>query len=230
MLTALLLGVAGSLHCAGMCGPIALALPSAGNTVASRATGIVLYNSGRAVTYSVLGAISGLAGGTLMWAGGQQLLSITAGVIILAALIAGLAGKRMRLPGPLDRMYTGIRGLLGKLFRRRKPGTLLLIGLLNGLLPCGLVYAALGGAAATGSMMEGALFMLLFGVGTSTALVALSSFGTYLTVAFRQKLRRAVPVVVGVMAMLLILRGLGLGIPYVSPSFATEKPVCCHNQ
>jgi uncharacterized protein len=228
MLTALLLGVVGSLHCAGMCGPIALALPLSGKTIASRATGIVLYNSGRALTYSVLGAISGLAGGTLMWAGGQQLLSVTAGAIILLVLAAGLAGKRMRLPGPVDRMYTGIRGQLGKLFRRRKPGTLLLIGLLNGLLPCGLVYAALGGAAATGSMLQGALFMLLFGMGTSSALAALSSFGAYLNVTFRQKLRKAVPVVVGVMATLLILRGLGLGIPYVSPSFATEKPVCCH--
>ncbi len=228
MLTALLLGVVGSLHCAGMCGPIALALPASGNTIASRATSIVLYNFGRAMTYSVLGAISGLAGGTLMWAGGQQLLSVTAGVIILLALLMGLAGKKMRLPGPVDRMYVAVRGQLGKLFRRRKPGTLLLIGLLNGLLPCGLVYAALGGAAATGSMAGGALFMLLFGIGTSTSLAAISAFGSYLTLNFRQKLRKAVPVFVGMMAMLLILRGLGLGIPYVSPSFEAEKPVCCH--
>lgn len=225
---ALLLGVVGSLHCIGMCGPIALALPIAHMSRGFRIRGILAYNFGRAATYSVLGAVSGLIGSALNWAGGQQALSITAGSIILIALFLGLAGKRIPLPRTLDRFYGSLRSSLGNLFRNKTTKGLLLIGLLNGLLPCGLVFAALAGAAATGSLLHGALFMFVFGLGTIPAMFSLSFASVHLPDRFRTKLRRAVPAFVSIMAVLLILRGMGLGIPYVSPSFEKDKQVCCH--
>jgi uncharacterized protein len=226
--TALLLGVAGSLHCVGMCGPIALSLPIAHMGTGYRIRGILAYNFGRAATYSVLGALSGLIGGTIHWVGGQQTLSIVAGVVILVALLVALTGKRIPFVRRFDKYYTWLRTSLGNLFRQRTTKALLLIGLLNGLLPCGLVFAALGGAAATGSVLQGATFMFVFGLGTIPAMFSLSFAAVKMSDRFRNKLHRVVPIFVTAMALLLILRGMGLGIPYVSPSFEKDKSVCCH--
>jgi len=229
VITAILLGLVGSLHCVGMCGPIALALPLQHHSTRSRLSGITQYNLGKALTYALLGAISGIAGSTVRWAGGQQTLSIVAGTLILLALIGGLVGKKFPMPAFLNKPFGKVREQLGKLFKQKRAGALLMIGLLNGLLPCGLVYAALAGAAATGSAVNGALFMFAFGVGTIPALFTLSYAGAHLSNTFRQRLRRLVPVFVGVMAVLLIVRGLGLGIPYVSPTFVDNKvESCCH--
>lgn len=223
--TALMLGVVGSLHCVGMCGPIALALPVHNMSRPMRIAGILVYNLGRAGTYSILGAVSGLAGSALNWFGGQQALSVTAGLIILAALMLTMLGKKLSLPPMLNRFYSKLRTILGKLFGLKSVKGLFLIGLLNGMLPCGLVYAALAGAAATGSVLVGALFMFIFGLGTIPAMFSISFAGAHLSDAFRSKLRRAVPVFVGAMAVLLILRGMGLEIPYLSPSM---DHTCCH--
>jgi len=225
--TAVLLGLLGSLHCIGMCGPIALALPVNNRSRQFQIAGILTYNFARAVTYSVLGALSGLAGKTISWMGGQQVLSVTAGIIILVLLILGVAGEKLPLPGKLLDFYAAVRKTLGKLFKDKTVKGLFLIGLLNGLLPCGLVYAALAGAGATGSAWMGALFMFIFGIGTMPAMFSLPFAGTYFSPAFRGKLRKLVPVFVGTMALLLILRGMDLGIPYISPSSEHEH-ACCH--
>lgn len=226
---ALLLGLLGSVHCIGMCGPIALSLPLQREKTKSLLSGISVYNFGRAFTYALLGAISGLAGSAVKWAGGQQALSITAGVLILLTLLTNFLGKRLQI-SPLTKGFSTIRNALGKLFKRNRPDALLLIGMLNGLLPCGLVYAALAGAAATGNVLNGALFMFVFGLGTIPVLFSLSFAGTKISFSMREKMRKAVPVFVGIMALLLIIRGLGLGIPYVSPSYSNGNTVCSHCQ
>jgi uncharacterized protein len=218
LLTALLLGAAGSLHCVGMCGPIVLALPRGNQPGMKKFSGLFLYNIGRALTYSVLGAISGLAGSALLWAGGQQTLSI----------VASYAGEKMKLPRFIQKGYDKVRTILGKMLASKNKSSLLFIGLMNGLLPCGLVYAALAGAAATGSWWQGALFGLIFGVGTIPALMALGIAGSKINEKFRSRLRKAVPVFITVMALLLIVRGLGLGIPYVSPEYKEKEVACCH--
>ena len=225
---ALLLGLLGSMHCVGMCGPIALALPIQRKKTGTFLSGIFIYNFGRASTYAVLGALSGLAGTTVKWAAGQQTLSIAAGILILFTLYISVYGKRSGTPSFLTRKFSIVRNALGKLFKDHRPGTLLTIGFLNGLLPCGLVYAALAGAAATGSSLNGAAFMFVFGIGTVPALFALSYAGTKISFSMREKMRKAVPVFVGIMALLLIMRGLGLGIPYVSPSFSNGQTTCPH--
>jgi sulfite exporter TauE/SafE len=227
---ALLLGLLGSVHCIGMCGPIALALPLQRAKTNSVLQGIFIYNFGRAFTYALLGALSGLAGNALKFAAGQQVLSITAGTIILLSLLAGVFRKQVKISSAFAKWFSAVRNALGKLFKRKRSDALLLIGILNGLLPCGLVYAALGGAAATGNFLNGALFMFVFGLGTIPVLFSLSYAGTKISFSMREKMRKAVPVFVGIMATLLIIRGLGLGIPYVSPSSSNGKTVCSHCQ
>jgi sulfite exporter TauE/SafE len=227
-IAALVLGLLGSMHCVGMCGPIALALPLQRTRTAKLLSGILTYNFGRASTYAVLGSLSGLAGSSVKWAVGQQALSIIAGILILAILFANTFGRRMKISAVLAKKFYGVRNALGKLFKDYRPGALLMIGMLNGLLPCGLVYAALTGAAATGSFLQGALFMFIFGIGTVPVLFSLSYAGTKISIAAREKIRKAVPVFVGIMAVLMIIRGLGLGIPYVSPSFSDGKTICAH--
>lgn len=225
---ALVLGLLGSLHCVGMCGPLALALPVRRDNRAKLYGGIFLYNIGRAISYAFLGAMSGLAGTAVRWATGQQTLSLVAGGLVLLILILGFFGKKIEMSRTFSKPFTAVRNALAKLFGNPKPGAQFSIGLLNGFLPCGLVYAGLAGAASTGSMLNGALFMFIFGVGTIPALFALTLVGNKISVSWRDRLRRAVPVFVGIMALLLVLRGLGLGIPVLSPSFPEGKVVCSH--
>lgn len=230
--TAFVLGLVGSLHCAGMCGPIALtlahldALP--GQLTARPASilaGRFAYNLGRLFTYGVMGAIFGLAGRLAWLAGAQRAVSIALGVALLAGLALARPGLPARLLAPwLQRLKSPMSALL----RRRSPGALLLLGLLNGLLPCGLVYVAAAGAIATGELFAGAAYMLVFGVGTVPMMLALGLSGRLVPVSARLKLVRAVPIVVFLMGCLLLLRGMELGIPLISPVISNATPACCH--
>lgn len=230
--TAVMLGLAGSLHCVGMCGPIALALPRP-NGPATLLPGRLLYNAGRILTYAGLGALFGWMGQTLLMAGWQRALSITAGLLILLYLLSARLGRgRWTLESTLLRLVAPVQRMLGRLLKQTSLGGLLTIGLLNGLLPCGLVYVALAGAAATGSALGGAGFMLVFGLGTTPMMLAISLAGPTLYARLRGRFQNVIPLALGVMAVLFILRGLELGIPYVSPNLTAQiedgaKPACC---
>ena len=224
------IGLAGSFHCIGMCGPLALSLPLNNDSRVGRILSISLYNFGRAVTYFLMGVLFGTIGSSLFLTGYQQAISIAIGVIILIIL---LFGNRLSTNlGFINRFHNKVKVLLGKLLRQEKNVlSYFVIGMVNGLLPCGLVYLAIASAVATGSALGGGLLMLAFGLGTIPLMFALMVAGRYVSLAVRQKMRRLVPVFVGIMACLMILRGLGLGIPYVSPGFAQnekkEVMSCC---
>ncbi|MEW6050398.1 MAG: sulfite exporter TauE/SafE family protein [Candidatus Zixiibacteriota bacterium] len=220
--SAIALGFLGSVHCIGMCGPIALALPRSFSSRTGLLVSRVLYNTGRIITYGVLGAIGGLLGKMVALAGFQQSLSIVAGVLILLGVFLPSRFARKLLPmQPVDSAIERIRGFWGRLFGTHTQASLFMIGLLNGLLPCGLVYVALAAAAASGSSAGGALYMLLFGLGTYPAIFATSLFGSVIPTRIRQNLLRLLPVGAVVLALLLILRGSSLGIPYLSPKLHT---------
>ena len=222
--TAFMLGLVGSLHCAGMCGPLALALPHAGNRPASFFAGRVAYNLGRIVTYCVLGLIFGLIGKTFLLAGIQRWLSIALGVALLVGL---LTSRKLALWRPITALVDRVKASMGFLLRQRSFVALLALGLLNGLLPCGLVYVACAGATATGDLLNGALYMLAFGAGTVPMMLAISLSQRLVPFPLRMKLLKAVPVAVFLLASLLILRGMELGIPYVSPVLYASNPDCC---
>lgn len=222
---AFLLGFAGSLHCAGMCGPLALALPPAGNSAGGFLAGRLAYNAGRILTYGLLGLVFGLIGQGMLLAGVQRWVSLGLGVALLIGLAAS-RGVTHRMP--VSRLVNLLKSRMAVLLRQRSLRSLGMLGLLNGLLPCGLVYVACAGATATGHVSSGAAYMAAFGVGTAPMMLAISLSGKLVPAALRLKLRGLVPVSIGLVAALLILRGLALGIPYLSPDLASGHGACCH--
>lgn len=225
-LSALSLGFLGSFHCVGMCGPIALALPVHSKSNVFKIAGISVYNLGRIITYTLLGAIFGLFGESFSFFGFQQQLSITIGVVLLLSILLPLIFKNnFSISNPINVFISRIKSRMGKLFKSQKISSLYLIGLLNGLLPCGFVYLAIAGAMASGSILNGALFMLFFGLGNTPAMFSVAWISQLISLNVRNTIKKAVPVFVVFMAVLFILRGLNLGIPYVSPKFDTAKSV-----
>jgi uncharacterized protein len=191
----------------------------------------LLYTAGRVATYALLGASVGLVGGMFRVSGFQQWLAIGIGVLMLIGVVfpSRLTLALGKVPG-FAAVEGVIRRALSRLFGRHSLPALLLIGVLNGFLPCGLVYVALGAAATAGGAGEAVLFMIGFGLGTVPAMLGVSLFGGRIGGALRVKFSRAVPVVIGMVAVLLILRGMNLGIPYLSPKVVavTEEVDCCH--
>jgi len=225
--SAFILGLVGSLHCAGMCGPLALALPATGNSRASFILGRVSYNVGRVATYCLLGTIFGLIGGTFAVAGIARWASIGAG----AAVLIGLFVSSRRAPNALiGKAVAWLRSQLGFWLRQRTLTATCVLGALNGLLPCGLVYVACAGAVAVGGLVSGAAYMLAFGLGTLPLMLGLGLAGRPIQLALRLNLQKLIPLCVFAIGMLLILRGMSLGIPYLSPDLgAVHGQGCtCH--
>jgi uncharacterized protein len=221
--TAFMLGLVGSLHCVGMCGAIALALPHPGRGWTSFITGRLAYNVGRILTYAVIGAVFGLIGRSLALAGIQRWLSIGAGIAILLGLFLS---NRLTTP-PIVRAVGWLKARLGTLLQQRSLSSLLLLGMLNGLLPCGLVYAAAAASLATGNILSGVEYMAAFGLGTVPLMFGVSLTGRSLFAPFRLHLQKLIPASLALVALLLILRGMSLGIPYLSPDLSTGQAACC---
>lgn len=217
-LYALSLGFIGSFHCIGMCGPIALTLPVQHLGGVRKQAGILLYNAGRVTAYAGLGCISGWLGRQFLLGGLQQWLSILlgSGLLIFILLQYGFRNTRTAFH---TTFYSGpVKKMLGKLLRRQRLNTLYNIGFLNGLLPCGLVWFAVTGAIATGSALQGALFMAAFGTGTLPVMVLLTWSNDLINIRLRNQFRRLIPYALSIMAIMLIIRGLNLDIPYISPA------------
>ena len=224
------LGLAGSLHCAGMCGPIALALPMRGAAGWNHLRKNLAYQGGRILAYTLLGALFGLIGHGFVMGGLHQWVSLSLGALLMLSVFLPRLWKKPMAGGKWlgwlkAKLALGL-GPQGKL-------PLLVVGMLNGLLPCGLVYVALGGALATGDALTSAGFMALFGLGTSPLMASLVWMGTKLGQGIRQRVKHLVPVTVFLLGMLFFVRGLGLEIPYLSPAnevLQVEAPAgaSCH--
>lgn len=230
IVAAFTMGLLGSFHCVGMCGPLALSLPLSTNTVWSKFSGAFLYNTGRIITYSVFGFVFGLVGKSASLFGYQQWLSILLGVLIIFFVILPKRISAFNNKNFITVFFEKIRSGLVDLFSRKNYSSLFFIGILNGLLPCGLVYMAAAAAVATGDIADSILFMAFFGLGTLPIMWSLAFFGNYVSIGIRQKIRRVYPYMMMLMGCLLILRGMGLGIPYISPEMKAERKniiECC---
>ncbi len=216
--TALLFGLLGSFHCVGMCGPIAFLLPVDHKKPVKKMGQISLYHLGRITAYSLLGLAFGLLGKSLNLFGIQQQLSIVIGLLMLVVVfVPQRIFNRYNFSKPIYKAVSRVKSALGKELKKKSPDTFLTIGFLNGFLPCGLVYMAIFGAIASGNAISGAFYMALFGLGTIPLMTSAIYLGNFLNVQVRQRIRRAIPVFVAVIACLFIIRGMGLGIPYISP-------------
>lgn len=214
--SALLLGLMGSFHCIGMCGPIAISLPLRGKNQFQKISGGILYNLGRTVTYGLMGAVFGLIGQGFEIIGFQQWISIAMGTLMILSVIVPSIFKNINAGKHIP--FTGaVRKGIQNLFAKRSFGGLFFIGLLNGLLPCGLVYLAIAGAIGTGNFTYGVLFMVLFGLGTLPMMLFISLLGNLISLSVRNKINKIIPTLVVIIGLIFILRGLSLGIPYLSP-------------
>ena len=230
--SAFIFGLISSFHCVGMCGPIAMMLPVDRNNEAKKVTQIITYHIGKLTAYGILGLIFGLLGRSFYLAGMQQQLSIIVGVLmIVVALVPEKIFAKYNFSKPVYKIITKVKSSLGQQFKNKSYKSLFTIGLLNGFLPCGMVYVAIFGAIAMQSVSLGVLYMLLFGIGTIPMLTAVIYISNVLSFSFRGTLQKIIPVVAVVIGMLFIIRGLGLDIPYLSPSnmsLFVQSEANCH--
>jgi sulfite exporter TauE/SafE len=231
-LSALVFGLLGSFHCVGMCGPIAFVLPVDRSNTYKKVFQITLYHIGRLLAYSIIGLVFGIIGKGLYLFGFQQQLSIVIGVaMIIVVLIPYNTFNKYNFSKPIYKIISKVKSSLGAALKKKSPDTFLTIGFLNGFLPCGLVYMAVFGAIASGNALEGSLYMAVFGLGTIPLMTTAIYFSNFLKGTLRQKIQKAIPVFVVLIGALFILRGLGLGIPYLSPAPVSDvitNTMNCH--
>lgn len=229
--TAFVFGLLSSLHCIGMCGPIALLLPVDRSSKEKHVLQLLLYHLGRFTSYTSLGLVFGLIGAGFLLAGYQQQLSIACGLLML--IFAIIPERRWNKLSGASTITGGLGRLKSKMsshFKKKKWYSFYIIGLLNGLLPCGLVYVALFGALSQSHWTYSGLYMFFFGLGTLPLMSLVNYILPKMSVKWRQRMNRLIPILVGIMGVYFILRGLGLDIPYLSPSnlslFIKNQPHC----
>ncbi|MFH4967322.1 sulfite exporter TauE/SafE family protein [Gaetbulibacter sp. M240] len=229
---AFLFGFVGSLHCVGMCGPIAFLLPVDRKNSYKKIAQISLYHLGRLISYASMGLLFGWLGSGFYLFGFQQQLSIAIGVLMLVAILWPRQQYfKTHLTNPLYKLISKVKSGLGMALKKKTADTFFTIGILNGLLPCGLVYMAVFAAIASGDAWQGALYMALFGLGTLPLMTMAIYLSSIISTSLRQNIQRLIPIFVGLIAILFIIRGLGLGIPYLSPAPIQEMTTAhmnCH--
>ena len=232
----LIIGLLGSFHCLGMCGPIAVSLPLRESSWETKVFSSLLYNLGRVTTYAFLGLIFGLLGlGLHIW-GIQQWVSIAVGTVMILSVGFPVLFHDSNITALFDGLLAGFKKSFGRFFGFRTYSSIWIIGLLNGFLPCGLVYVALAGALMSTTPWNGAFYMTIFGIGTLPALLVLSMIGNFFSAAFRRRMKGIIPFLILLIGILFVLRGMNLGIPYLSPKMEKtqktkteqfQKPKCC---
>lgn len=213
IVSAFILGIGGSLHCLGMCGPLVMALPFGTSKPENTAFNLSLYLVSKALMYGVLGLAVGTLGLGMRLITGQLVLSVAAGIFVLLVTLLPWIGRKVNLPYEFDRM---IRAWFQKRLANPKWYSFVLYGIFNALLPCVMILVAFGASAATGHPLSGFLFMLVFGLGTVPALLMAYLSGRLITRRFRLNLQwtsRAISVLLGVV---LVVRGMNIHIPHSS--------------
>jgi hypothetical protein len=216
-----------------MCGPIALLLPVGNTKGIAKYSRIALYHLGRLSAYATIGLVFGLLGRGLFIAGLQQNMSIFAGIAMISVHILSEKNLgKLSVSNPIFSVLAKLKTALGAQFKNRSLPSFFTIGYLNGFLPCGMVYVALFGAIAMQNAAEGSLYMLIFGLGTLPLMSSISVLSNWLSSRSRNAIQKFVPAFAIVLGVLFILRGMGLGIPYVSPTqtnlFVQQHPTCHH--
>lgn len=216
-INALILGLASSLHCLGMCGPLAMAVPVKDSRWQSQLSASLQYIFGKTVTYAILGLIIGIIGISARLIEGMQVLSIIGGVLIIVFAWNHLF--RFSLGQGLQQKFLGFSNKsLSFLFKSSLPFKPFFFGIINGFLPCGLVYIALINSLLAGDWLSTILSMVFFGIGTAPVLIAAKLIGSKL----KFKSNRLMPYIITILGVLIILRGLNLGIPYISPKMELQ--------
>lgn len=230
LISAIIFGLLGSFHCIGMCGPIAFMLPIDRTNKTKGFFQILSYHLGRIFTYSLIGLLFGFLGKGFYFFGFQQQLSIIVGALMIITILFPKILQKLSFSKKISTVILKIKNSLGKELKKKGNDTFFTIGFLNGFLPCGLVYMAVFGALATSNAFTGSLYMFLFGLGTIPLMTAFVYLGNFTKGNFKKNIQKAIPVMVIFIGVLFIVRGLGLGVPYISPApvldIVTNNAVC----
>ncbi|MEZ4801062.1 MAG: sulfite exporter TauE/SafE family protein [Flavobacteriales bacterium] len=216
------LGFAGSLHCVGMCGPLVSIVHGGAQGKSMKWWGNQgLYHFGRIGVYALFGVLTGFLGKSLSAMGLQRWLALISGVVLLVMILFPFFSKKKFVVG--NQLFQKVSSRFSQFLQKKNPSKYLALGVINGFLPCGLVYAAMAASLSGGSIMGSVLFMVIFGVATSPALVAVAGLSNFLRSRIKAKSLSYMRLAFMLLAVLFILRGANLGIPYLSPKMKVEK-------
>jgi sulfite exporter TauE/SafE len=222
--SAFILGLLGSLHCVGMCGPIAFMLPVGKSNSTQKRIQVSLYHLGRLVAYAGIGLVFGIIGESFATFGVQQQLSIAVGIVmILLVILPQKQLQAFKFTQPLYKFIGWVKKELGLAFKKDSFFNFFQLGFFNGLLPCGLVYMAVFASVASAKIIDSMFYMLLFGLGTVPMMTSVIYFKGFIQKLQIFNFKKVIPYAVVLIGALFILRGMGLGIPYVSPKPAVEE-------
>ncbi len=228
IISAIGLGFASGFHCIGMCGPIALSMGLTKKQATNYYLQNLTYQFGRVVTYALMGAVLGILGQGFQIAGFQQYLTVAVGILLIIMALFSFGGKDFASKIPfLSKFLFSIKMNLGKLLQKADYRSRFITGILNGFLPCGMVYMALTASLAAGGIWQGATFMALFGLGTIPFMFAVVLVGNLMSTSLRSRVLKFIPVMMIILGGLFILRGMEIGIPYISPKKEALKII--HN-
>jgi len=171
MWTAVVIGLAGSLHCAGMCSPLAMAITSNRPFLRDK----IIYNSGRVLTYGLLGALAASFGSLFSLSSYQSIISFSIGSLFLLMGFGAISGVRIPiLTQALNKFTTQLKKLFNYWLQKRGSMAVFIMGMLNGLLPCGLTYLAMTYCFILPAAREGFVYMLFFGLGTWPVMIGIT--------------------------------------------------------
>lgn len=227
VISAFLIGIGGSLHCVGMCGPLMFANLLGKSSNGFSVSGWLIYQLARIGTYAIWGALFGWIGSSIKLFGIQQNISLATGIFILLALLLLKLFPGIEKSLPKLRFIGVIRSFFSSTIHSKTPSAKIMGGMLNGILPCGLVYVAWAGATASQDPIRGSLFMIFFGIGTLPLLSTVLLFGKNISLNTRIILNRWYPLIIGCMALMLIIRGMNMG-NLLSPALIKGNEAVVH--
>lgn len=219
---AILLGLVSSLHCLGMCGPLLSMFPWY-KADKFNIQSPLLHHGGRILAYAIIGVIGGIIGKSFVFIGMQQWLSVIAGLSILLILLfkSKLNSSLGFILKPIQKIHS-VKSI-------QVSTKQFLLGVLNGFLPCGMVYIALGASISGGSIEKSIAYMVFFGLGTLPALLGFSLIQNWIGNKWRLSFKKVSNGILVLMALIFLMRGMNLGIPYLSPKFDTQsEQIKCH--
>jgi sulfite exporter TauE/SafE len=204
VVTALMMGLAGSFHCAGMCSPLVIAIT---NNSRQAMFSRLVYNGGRIFTYSILGGIISSVGLVVPLFRFQSLLSVIFGVVLIVAGAFGLSKFRFTVvSGVMAKLAGLVKDSFSDFLKKKNGGATFMLGMLNGMLPCGLSLIALTFCLALAGPIDGFQFMLFFGIGTLPVMVGFAGVIQWLAMRIQINIRRLSTLFLILSGVLLITR------------------------
>ena len=230
LLSMFLLGLAGSLHCAVMCGPLCMALPLSREDKNKMLIQSFIYHSGRILGYASLGMVIGLAGQALVFMRIQNVIIISTGILFLIIGAYQVSKKNLNFSYFTQLQQPKlIKKTFSTLINRSDKASIVAMGFLNGLLPCGLVYSALALSIQNFTIKSTIINMVFFGFGTLPMMISLTAGIGATFFSKKINFKSVSPYIFLLMGILMIYRGLNMNLPTeVSLWESLNYPIMCH--